>query len=46
MMLNLLSKHGVLQEQFYEAFHECGCCKRIVCKSKLDVHVCVIEVDD
>ncbi|KAF9778392.1 hypothetical protein BJ322DRAFT_1108801 [Thelephora terrestris] len=45
---NLLSRHGVLQEQFYKAFRVCDYCRRIVCNetSQIDGHVCVIEVED
>ena len=45
---NLFSRHGVLQEQFYGAFHVCDDCKRIVSKetSMHDGHTCVIELHD
>ena len=45
---NLFSRHGVLQEQFYGAFHVCDDCKRIVSKetSMHDGHTCVIELRD
>ena len=46
-MSNLLSTHGVHQDQFYEEFRVCNYCKRTVCNetSRLDGHLCVIELD-
>ena len=45
---NLLSRHGVLQEQFHQMFRVCDYCRRIVCNetSLSEGHVCVIEVED
>ena len=45
---NLLSRCGVLPDQFDEQFRVCDYCKRIVCneKSRVDGHICVIEVKE
>jgi hypothetical protein len=45
---NLLSRHGVLQGQFFEMFHVCDHCQRIFSDeiSRLHGHTCLIEVKD
>lgn len=45
---NLLSRHGAIQEQFFDQFSLCSTCNRIVCieLSRLGRHTCVIEVED
>ena len=48
MVSNLLSRHSMVWEQFYEGFSVCDDCGRIVCNetSRVEGHVCVIEIGD
>ena len=45
---NLLGRHGIPQNRFFEAFHTCETCGRIVCNeiSRINGHICVIEILD
>lgn len=44
---NLLSRYGVLRDEFNQMFRVCNYCERIVCNevSQNEGHICIIEVD-